>query len=556
LQFLHVLGLDDAKDRADGKVVINRSASTGDAVGAVGAVDAILTAIGALAGHYCDAPLQFGFYAGSYDVTMHAREGRRFTSKELSSALLAVGANQGQALDALHASEELERRVHASDVDRTRPTTRQMRRIYAGATGSFTNADHAASEEALQTIGGLVAMARADARRARAYLRGVAAHCVMVLGARLDARIDYRDGARTAERALPRKKANALGRLSARSERTTEPMIEPDVTFRANASVVTLQQLAWAATSRVASFHVEDPCTILSEQLFTEDADSAWFRLVVSDELYEKMRRVVDTVRHALVDLLKNDPVVRSAVRNPDAMAVDVERVLVRIPGAPRGSWAGAAHGAPNVDASADVSAWTKMLASSPESVTFAMALQQARRIFLMHVDDYTQSPSLRKACDALPLPLDALSANAFIYPAQRCSYFLLGMAMPPWAGTLYDDESLTARFGYIVAHEMAHTSANRGLEKAATHDGLLKHYAEHTNDEAIADVLALLTVVQTGKVDARAACAHSSQLWCARTSLEHLQSNPRPDASQTHPAANKRGDAGCATLSDLGFEV
>ena len=114
----------------------------------------------------------------------------------------------------------------------------------------------------------------------------------------------------------------------------------------------------------------------------------------------------------------------------------------------------------------------------------------------------------------------------------------------------LFDDESLVSRFGYIVAHEMAHTSLNTGITPG-TANGLLRRYSASTTAEATADVLALMAVVRTGKANASAACRHLSQLWCARVPPFYYET-----PSSTHPRANVRGDAGCHTLGDLGYSV
>ena len=96
----------------------------------------------------------------------------------------------------------------------------------------------------------------------------------------------------------------------------------------------------------------------------------------------------------------------------------------------------------------------------------------------------------------------------------------------------------------------MAHTSLNSGMAPQAA-DGLLARYQESTSAEALADVLGLAAVIETGRVNASAACAHLSQIWCARTPPFYYDA-----PSTTHPRANVRGNAGCETLTDMGYTV
>ena len=131
----------------------------------------------------------------------------------------------------------------------------------------------------------------------------------------------------------------------------------------------------------------------------------------------------------------------------------------------------------------------------------------------------------------------------------------LLGMARRPWADVDYDDVSLLSRWGYIVAHELAHLALNTGYA-AGVEAGLLQHYEPGTVDESIADALALLALMHHPTLQAHTdgaaeLCAHLSQSWCARTpALYELY----PIGS--HPRANARGDSGCKTLASAGYTL
>ena len=112
--------------------------------------------------------------------------------------------------------------------------------------------------------------------------------------------------------------------------------------------------------------------------------------------------------------------------------------------------------------------------------------------------------------CEQL-LPIGVLNSNAFIFPSQLCSYFLLGMSMAPWSGVLFDDESLVSRFGYIVAHEMAHTSLEHG-DHARHGQRSAETLPASRLPRSHRRRLALMAVVRAGKANASAACRHLSR--------------------------------------------
>ena len=485
-------------------------------LGETDSTDQLLRVVGVLAGHYCDAPVQMGTYSSSRGFVATVAEGRRVDAREMADALLVVGAPALDATAASFAGEELER-ISRRTLEAA--TWSQIDRVYEGATGRLDHDDVNLDADDLTLLTAFVALANHSLQAARAYLQGSAAHCAVALGSSVDGRIGFQS-------ARARERADALGRL--RAPERSEPKSERGSDLHRNASVVTVQQLVGAPTGDA---HAD--CAVLTEQLFPDDTDALWFSLVVPDRLYERMRTITEDVRRALVDLLRTDTVARSTVYHPDSMAADVSSVRIRIPGAPRKSWAGASRALP-----------TASFASSDG--VFVMALQQSRAVFL----DRAMMPFTDAGfCEQL-LPIGVLNSNAFIFPSQLCSYFLLGMSMAPWSGVLFDDESLVSRFGYIVAHEMAHTSLNTGITPG-TANGLLRRYSASTTAEATADVLALMAVVRTGKANASAACRHLSQLWCARVPPFYYET-----PSSTHPRANVRGDAGCHTLGDLGYSV
>ena len=105
----------------------------------------------------------------------------------------------------------------------------------------------------------------------------------------------------------------------------------------------------------------------------------------------------------------------------------------------------------------------------------------------------------------------DALAVNAYIYASRRCSYYLLGMAFRPFADEQYSDESLASRMGYVIAHEMAHTTLNTQFINPNYETFLSRYTDPNTLPEAIADVVGGLGLVDAGLVNS-SSCACTSE--------------------------------------------
>jgi hypothetical protein len=306
------------------------------------------------------------------------------------------------------------------------------------------------------------------------------------------------------------------------------------------------------------------------------------------------MQTVVENVRTGVMSALHTLPEIRASLANPDKVAEYVNRTRVRIPGMPRGSWAGISRDAPAADF------------ESGDGV-FVMAAKQARTLWLDRQRSLVYNAT--SPCDG-PSVLHPLTANAYIFPEVHCAFYLLGMATRPFADELYDDAAMHARFGYMyaphfhplppagarpcpdparwhrplphvavsfrrIAHELAHNNVNTAYNSDGV-KSLLQDYpcAASTRDEAFADVLASLGVLNTKTVDREQLCQHISQLWCARASTTAADCN-----GHSHPGAvrarvpplllrrrlhghacmcvcvciqNLRGDALCSTLRRL----
>ena len=542
-------------------------------------------ALGVIVGHYCEAPVSLSWRRhGAKDAyVVHVDEGELFDAKVLGDALWRVGE-----------AVEHQRRAEDGSAFLRTAVLRGLGSVGSGAaagealtfrrallTGAFGPAgeDDDSAWERIRTVNSAALTAfdaftqLPDATK-RSFVRGVAAVCTATFSSLLagddgatttaTTASASRIGEWTARVRSARPALEALGQLSSSETRPREPLLHVSEDVVRNASAARITQLMG-----VPSRGVDSTCLALARSIFPDVVTRTHFALVVTPPFYERLATVVRDVRNGVVSALSDDGTgnerLRGVLPRPDAVSAAVNATRVRISGAPSGTWAGS-----------DVPPPEAVFASDDGVIT--MAAKQTRAHFLqrfvalaLHSGD---------VCDQPP-SLSPLLTNAYIFPSLRCSYYLLGMLMPPWADELYDDESLYARFGYIIGHELAHTNLGIGgpsySSATATASELFQSYPyrDSTKNEAFADILGAVGVLRTGKVNRSALCMHVSQLWCARVPIgyEALASRSHPLAvrptpppspppvvspSPAHPRAppqNLRGDSLCDTLDRLFYD-
>jgi len=273
-------------------------------------------------------------------------------------------------------------------------------------------------------------------------------------------------------------------------------------------------------------------CRDFTRLMFPDEIDAIHHELVISPALYGRMQTVVSDARAGVAHVLRTNAALRAAIADPDTIATDVEITRIRIPGAPRGSWAGTARAIPTAQF------------DSADGV-FVMAAKQANALWRDRQGSLVHDAT--NPCDG-PTSYHPLTANAYIFPGYRCSYYLLGMSFRPYADEAYDDASLMSRFGYIIAHELAHNNLNSGYITSGIDDLLQDYPCPSTRNEGWADVAGSLGVLHTNYVNSSELCQHISQAWCARIPMGYAGCS-----GQSHPKANVRGDAVCATFRRMG---
>ncbi len=487
----------------------------------------ILKAAGWLASHHCDSPVQIGVAVSGAGFCATVQQGSSFSASALADALYA--------LDEPRSLQEQARvgngLVNANALQSPATTKEEIEYVWKGATG---RTDHGAvdvlmaSTPSLDGLTYISANAQARYAEASAYLHGVAALCSFAIRGGIDVESAGEYTAATGELQSLRAKrppAKALGRLQGEHYGRSLSMVDDGILTQA--STVTLSQIQAAPRG-----DAQADCAAMVDFLFPDRMDEQHFRLLVTDSLYERAREITAALRESAARVVTDNEVIRNVLGNPEAVAEDIRNTRTRIAGAPRGTWAGLQRDYPDG------------LLSSGDG-PLIMALKQSRAVFTDRVGLLFDNEN---PCSGPPV-YDALGANAYIYASALCTHMLLGMLRKPFADERYDNTSLATRFGYVMAHELAHTTLNTHFIEPE-YSNLLQEYSTPTvYDEAIADVISALAIIHAGLATGEEVCRHVSQLWCARVPIGY----DHDATGSIHPGPNDRGDHLCATLRDLG---
>ena len=491
---------------------------------------AALRSLGVLVAHSCPAPVRIGAALGGFGFLLTAVSGAAFESGELAAALFVVEESK----ETQEHAEEANAALNALAGTAPPATLDTYGHVIEGATGREDHDHVVLSAESAELLDAFAALAAAgDAAQTRAYLAGLAAMCALALDASLDTDLASTSSGVLATTALTRLQttlpnATALGRIQ-RTERGV-PL--------SDASNETLMEAVAISLAQLRALPVGDPdadCTALVQYVMPDRMDQMEFSRVVSPALYDDLQILVETMRSAVQTVVTTHSSITAVLSNPATVASGVAQTVFRIPGAPRGSWAGLPHDLPQAELSSD---------DGP----LKMALKQARAVWLSRISDLVFDSA--DHCSGPPF-YDALETNAYIFPFSYCSYLLLGVLRHPWAGERFDNASLSSRIGFVIAHELAHVSLTTQWSFAGASALLGRYSSVSLYSEALADIVAALAIIESGMATAAQVCAHASQTWCAR-----LPFGWQPSSTAIHPPPNERGDAICLTLQDLGYTV
>jgi len=341
-----------------------------------------------------------------------------------------------------------------------------------------------------------------------AFLAGLLAVCVLEIDDLID-----RPGDREA---LPR--FTALGRRKYAGD--GDPLNDDD----ADKAMVGAP-FTWSGLNFFSPGRHERVCADFTAALFPEELDAIAYRIVVPDGLSEGIETLWPMLKEAAAHVIENDAEIAAVLGDPAGVAAVAKTVELRIPGAP------------DYTSFAQKRASTDLQLSSDDGIVWmalkaAAAQFQQRALVLLNPD--------ASVCD-FDFLYDALVVNAYILPSFACSHLLLGMLRRPFADADYDGVSLDTRLGFILGHEIGHSTmlTTRSYSRSAK---LFYGYQASTLDEAIADLVSAKALIHAGLASAEEVCAHVSQVWCGVPTVWR-PSNP------SHPLVNERGDLLCSKI-------
>jgi hypothetical protein len=365
--------------------------------------------------------------------------------------------------------------------------------------------------------------------KAHAYLRGVAAVCS--LAARSMVSLEegnlipfFRQRTQTGEAGS--RTFAALGRLVA----PHEDHDDVDMHTVTNASAVRLSSLSAVASAGRDS--AREVCLAAAKRIFPDEFDRIAFNALVTPALYERLRGLSDALRGAVAQTVSEDLIgtIFEQYSDRSNAVTKIGSTKLRIAGAPRGSWAGVDREFRRPDLTSDDSALT-------------IIVKQARAMFL---DRMLLLATNADVCEH-PALYTGVSRNAYLLltSTSACAMLLPGLLVPPFSDERYDDESLTTRVGFVMAHEFMHVTAYSEMWNVLYANSLMALYPGSTQVEAIADLGAAAALARFSYVRNTTICASVSQLFCGRVGWMPVLDEPPP----WHPPTNMRGDNVCAFL-------
>ena len=503
----------------------------------------VLRHVGVLTSHYCDAPISIGITFGHNDAfSINATSGSNMGSDAASEALYALGESNV----ARHRAREFITELESAPLHALPPiSTQELSDVLDGALlGTWVETSlQIQSPVTIQlsdTIETLIrflhALSETSAEHAHAYLLACAAQCAFSTRAVVtgefgaNSAVEYGSDRMQAQR-KSKPKLSAFGRLEApdyEAERFS-PVGQAEVFFASSLTLSMLRSKNVIPIDATTS-HAKSACFSAASIAFADALDTAVLAKLTTPKLIQFLSPLVTSLKDFVAIAIQNSRIspLISGEANRALLATQARAVKFRIAGAPRGSEFGRENDfeRPSFESS---------------DGALLMLLKQANAVFLDRIRLALDGSDL---CQHPPL-YPSTSRNAYLLTSSPCAMLLPNILVPPFASDRYDQQSLTSRIGFVIAHEAAHVASKTSLWDMDEASKLLHNYTESTWIEAAADLTAATAIMMTGKVTKQNLCDDICQLWCARTTgIEGV--------GRSHPAPNVRGDNVCSFLDLL----
>jgi hypothetical protein len=291
-----------------------------------------------------------------------------------------------------------------------------------------------------------------------------------------------------------------------------------------------------AATSNVdpsmGDLH-RSACSTLSQIYYVDDFEAELYETVVgAGSLEGRLVQLAADLKDAVLQVVTG-PSMAQVFPNTELVTQRIQAIRTRIAGAKPGTVLGARWESSVRTRDADV------IPSSRDGAT-ALVLKQLARSMGDRIGRAIDPEA--HACSHDPL-FDALEVNAYHLSPWSCVVLSLGMLVYPFADQLFTTESLLTGVGFILAHEFAHSVVNTPLNMTARSDMLSLYYSS-THEEAIADVIAGMSIAAVANKSFSDLAPRLTQMWCSKVPSGYVEF---PGGS--HPASYHRISNLCRTL-------
>jgi len=311
-------------------------------------------------------------------------------------------------------------------------------------------------------------------------------------------------------------------------------------------ALVTVNDLRRTRTQDVA-FVTTMECGALVGFVAPSSMDHAAFQTRFTKRMLARLESLFDTFRTKMLQTVNQ---MSNVFKDVSLIEYAFLNVRVRIPGATQsdsatfgGKVSSVSRTVDNTDAyelqwQADV---VNGAFQSADGVLLNMldSARATKRLQFKHaVSDEVKDP-----CELLPL-YDAQLVNAYYMFPSNCIVMFLGMATDNVLNDGYDDATLLSRYGWVLAHELAHASMwSRRFKQP--YDRLLQRYGSFAKEEGLADILAAVaTTKAAGGSNAYTTLLNVAQVFCVSDvglSLDHLLNS--------HPSSTNRASLACQSI-------
>jgi len=523
---------------------LKRELHSGDISSSTGQAG-VLRRLGRLVVHYCDTPLTLGLAFGGVKndrFVVKAGDGALLTADEASEILYSFGENSQTREEVRKFASEMQ----TAPFSMLRvPSNAQLGEVLGGALEGSSLEDSLGVNAPLQiSVDGTLSMLskfiyaveETSPRHANAYLLAAACQCALSVRSVVTGEFGTNAAVENVA-ALIRKRrrgAIAIGRFrSPDDDGAVDRFSSVNESVAFEASTISWSMLTRRTSSVLYATNPEQSsstCWDAANVAFADSLDRQVYNKMVSERFVTRMLPAMTNVlKGAVAAEIRGGRLSKiiSSAGDRAKLAASAQNLRFRIAGARRTSSFGR-----NIE-------FERPVLESTDGALVIM-LKQAKAVFLDRLRLVLDGSDL---CQHPPI-FPSSSRNAYFLTASPCVVLLPGILVQPFVSDRFDEQSLYGRIGFVIAHEIAHVASNQLLWDIPAATLILSAYSRSTWSEAVADLTAASAIVATGMVSSDQACAHVSQLWCARVPKGYFLM-----PSRSHPPANSRGDNICRFL-------